>query len=109
MSLAKKYDQDKPRLDLIDTTFLYGLGDVLTFGANKYDAHNWRKGLPLSRLTAACMRHIGKFNDNETFDEESGLNHLYHAAACLMMASWVLKNKPELDDRWKEENATTTI
>jgi len=103
MTLAKKFDDGKPRLDLIDYSFLEGLGYVLAFGAEKYDEHNWRKGLPISRLIAASLRHIGKFNNGQDLDDESGLNHLYHAAACLMMASWMYNTKKELDDRYANE------
>ena len=53
-----KYDNEKPRMDLLDFDALEGLSKVLTFGANKYAAHNWRKGISYSRLTAAMLRHL---------------------------------------------------
>ena len=106
---ANKLDAEKPRLDLIDYSFLEGLGQVLAFGAKKYEAHNWRKGLDISRLIAAAMRHTGQFNNGQTLDDESCLCHLYHAAANLMMASWMLQNKPELDNRWKNNNASESL
>lgn len=96
-----KFDQGKPRLDLIDSTFLEELGKVLGFGAQKYAAHNWRNGLALSRLQGAAMRHMVRFNDGESVDPETGLSHLAHAACNVMFALWTLKNRPELDDRYK--------
>lgn len=100
---AQKFDTTKPRMDLLDTSYLIGTANVLGFGAQKYAAHNWRQGLEVSRLLAAAMRHITAYNDGQDVDEESGLSHLYHASCCLMFASWTAQNKPEFDDRWKNE------
>jgi hypothetical protein len=97
-----KYDAEKPRMDLLDTEFLEGVAQVLTFGAKKYAAHNWRGGINVSRLVGAAYRHLGAFNKGQNLDEETGLCHLYHAACCLMFAAWMVNHKPELDDRWKE-------
>lgn len=96
-----KYDGDKPRMDLLDHSYLMGTAAVLTFGAQKYAAHNWREGLQVSRLTAAAMRHLSAFNNGEDLDPESGLSHLYHASCCLMFASVMVTERPELDDRYK--------
>ena len=99
-----KYDSQKPRMDLLDPSFLEGVASVLSFGAQKYDAHNWRKGIEVSRLIAAAYRHIGTYNKGIDLDDESGLNHLYHAACCLMFASWIAENRPEFDDRYTFES-----
>lgn len=96
-----KYDAEKPRMDLLDTSYLVGVAQVLTFGAQKYAAHNWRGGIEVSRLIAAAMRHITEYNNGVNDDAESGLNHLYHAGCCLMFASWMQQNRPDLDDRYK--------
>ena len=96
-----KYDSDKPRLDLVDTEFLNSLGSVLGFGAKKYAAHNWREGIHYSRLIAAAMRHLTAINNNENIDPESGLPHTGHLACCVMFLDWMMKNRPDLDDRWK--------
>ncbi len=53
-----KHDQGKPRMDLLDADASEGLAAVLTFGANKYAAYNWRGGLQYSRLIAALLRHL---------------------------------------------------
>ena len=58
---------------------------VLTFGAEKYDEHNWRKLENLqNRYTSGALRHIFAHNDSELLDEESGLSHLAHAICCLL-------------------------
>lgn len=96
-----KYDQEKPRMDLLDSSWLEGVAEVLTFGARKYAAHNWRGGIELSRCIAALLRHVSAFNAGEDVDPETGKSHLYHASCCLMFASWMLNNRPDLDDRYK--------
>jgi len=96
-----KHDQGKARMSLLDSSWLLGVAEVLTFGEKKYAANNWRKGLSVSRLMDAAARHQAAFNDGEDLDPESGKSHLYHASCCLMFASWMIKNRPDLDDRWK--------
>jgi hypothetical protein len=96
-----KYDGEKPRMDLLDAGFLEEVAKVLTFGAKKYAAHNWRGGISYSRLIAAIYRHLGSINRGEDIDPESGLSHAGHLGCCVMFLEWMQKNKPELDDRWK--------
>ena len=82
---GKKYDSDKPHLYLLPPKTLYEVGKVLTFGAEKYDPHNWRKVDDLqNRYSSAAMRHILAHIDGEDLDEETGLSHLAHAICCLM-------------------------
>lgn len=57
---------------------------VLTYGAEKYDRDNWRRGMRWSRLVDAALRHWDKFEAGEVLDDESGLPHLGHVGACLM-------------------------
>ena len=90
-----KFDGGKRRMDLIPHEALYAMADVLTFGAEKYDAHNWRKGLEHSRLYAAAQRHLTAYWSGETMDPESGLNHLAHAMTDIAM----ILGLPGHDDR----------
>lgn len=96
-----KHDQEKPRMDLLDPGFLEETARVLSFGASKYHAHNWRGGISVSRLIAAIYRHIGAINRNEDVDPESGLPHTGHLGCCVQFLDWMIKNRPDLDDRWK--------
>ena len=97
-----KYDGSKPRMDLLDAKALEGLAQVLTFGAHKYAANNWRNGLEYSRLTAAMLRHLMAIQRGEDVDPESGLPHIDHLGCCWMFLSNLSKTRPDLDDRWKE-------
>ena len=80
-----KYDGGKLRFDLIDGMAEAELVAVLTYGAVKYDAENWRKVDDAeNRYFAALRRHLDAFRRrDEQVDPESGLHHLAHAAACL--------------------------
>lgn len=104
---AVKHDQEKVQLDLLSASWIFGVGEVLTFGAKKYAAHNWRAGLQRSRLLGATLRHVFAYLRGEDFDSETGLLHLYHASCCLMFASELHETRPDLDDRWKPESAKT--
>lgn len=99
-----KFDTNKPRMDLLDRQWLEDVASVLGFGAQKYEAHNWRKGLQQSRLIGAALRHLHAHNSGEDMDPESGLPHLAHASCCLMFASYMAKSRPDMDDRYKGAN-----
>lgn len=85
MHEGKKYDSGKRRLDLITPEMPRALGEVLTFGANKYGDRNWEKGIDLDRRYAACQRHLLAVREGEFCDPESGLAHLDHAFCNLGM------------------------
>jgi hypothetical protein len=103
MSGALKNDAGKPPLSLISREFQEGLAQVLAFGAKKYAAHNWRKGMEWSRLVDASMRHLAAWNDGEDLDPESGLSHLHHAAFGLMCLSTYQTQGMGTDDRHKTQ------
>lgn len=84
-NIGKKNDEDKNRLDLIEPEFIEGVGEVLTFGAKKYEPNNWQNvDDAQDRYYAALLRHLFAWRKGEKNDEESGLSHLKHAATNLM-------------------------
>jgi len=91
---GRKFDSDKFRWDLIQPLATQEYVSVLTYGAKKYDDHNWRK-VPqrYQRYFAAALRHIWAWWLGERFDPESKLHHLAHAICCLMFLL-----EPELED-----------
>lgn len=96
---AVKHDSDKPKFDLLPWEALESVAHVMTYGAAKYGAHNWRAGLEWGRLFGACLRHMSAYWRGEDNDKESGLPHLAHAAACvLMLLSSVITGRGK-DDR----------
>jgi hypothetical protein len=80
-----KWDNEKPRWDLLDYGALGQVVDVLTYGARKYSPQNWRK-VPdhRARYFAAAMRHLVAWQTGSRDDTETGMNHLAHAAACIL-------------------------
>ena len=98
---GQKFDTDKPMVDLLDVEWLLGTAQVLTFGAKKYDKHNWRKGISYTRLLAAALRHLFAIMRGADVDEESGLKHVHHLSCCIMFLSYMMDHRPDLDDRWK--------
>lgn len=85
--------------ELQDGRMFRGAVDVLTFGARKYGAHNWRRGLAQSRLVAAACRHLYATIAGEPTDPESGLPHLAHATTTLLMLRHFAA-RGEHDDRY---------
>lgn len=100
-----KNDENKPAMQYLSGIWLTGVANVLGFGAKKYAAHNWRKGIHSSRLLGASLRHIFAYMGGEDNDPETGLCHLHHASCCLMFLSELRETKPEFDDRYKPEVA----
>lgn len=99
-----KFDQGKPRMDLLDAVALEGLAKVLTFGAQKYAAHNWRGGLAYSRLVASMLRHLGEIQKGNYVDDESGLPHIDHLGCCWMFLSNMMATRPDMNDLWRPKD-----
>jgi hypothetical protein len=94
-----RFDSGKVKLHLIPPEWVMGLGDVLTFGATKYDERNWELGMPFSKVYSPMQRHSWKWWDGEKEDEESGLHHMLHTAwNALALYSYDLRGIGE-DDR----------
>ena len=82
LSQGTKFDQDKPRYDLIPPEALDGLARLYGMGAGKYEDRNWEKGMNWSRLFAAMMRHAWKWWRGESYDQEDGQHHLLSVIFC---------------------------
>ena len=52
---------EKSRPDLISPLALLRVGDWMKKGADKYEAHNWEKGMSFSAYMASMTRHMLKF------------------------------------------------
>jgi len=78
-----KYDHDKLRYELISPSAMKGMARVLTYGANKYVAHNWKKGT-IDRYVGAAYRHMEAWRQGEKIDPESHLPHLEHLITNIM-------------------------
>jgi len=80
--LGLKYDAGKPQYRLVFEGLpltLQAVGDVLDFGAKKYQAHSWQHvENGIDRYNDAAARHYLARLRGEENDPESGLPHEYH-------------------------------
>ena len=101
---ALRYNQGKLQWSLIDFKSLEGLVKVLEMGAKKYDKHNWKKGMPITQVSESLMRHLFAFLNGEDTDSESGLSHISHVMCNAMFIEYIMREKPEFDDRYETQN-----
>ncbi|QYW01977.1 hypothetical protein CPT_Pepon027 [Stenotrophomonas phage Pepon] len=97
-----KFDGGKPRPSLLINGMPRALSrviDVLTFGAQKYEAHSWQlveNGE--ERYDDAKLRHMLKQAMGETHDDESGIEHLAHEICnSLFLLEKLLRKKEGLN------------
>lgn len=90
---TNKFDEGKPMLGLVPPELIEGVGEILTYGANKYSLNSWQKVEP-ERYIDAMMRHMCKFlRDPFSIDEESGYTHLKHMACNIAFLMHFYKEK----------------
>lgn len=85
MSGFVKHDSEKNRLELLPVRPLEEVGQAMTHGAKKYGPENYRKGAAWRRYVGAAMRHLFAWARGEEHDPDTGLSHLAHACACLLI------------------------
>jgi hypothetical protein len=95
-----KFDEGKPRYDLVPYDAVEEVVNILTMGAKKYSDRNWEEGISAGRLFGAAMRHLTAWWRKSGPDEESGKSHLAHAACCvLMLLAQELRKMDKFDNR----------
>ena len=100
-----KYDNEKPRMELLPPKAIVEVAKVLTFGATKYSPENWKLLENLqTRYSGATLRHIFSIMDGEELDPETGYYHEAHAICCLLF-----KLEAKLEARSKEERLRESI
>jgi hypothetical protein len=97
-----KHDLDKPDLSLLPYEFLAGVAQAMMFGEKKYGRYNFMGGIAWHRIGAAGARHLFKWLGGEDLDPESGLHHLCHAGACVLMAYMYVTHNLGEDTRFKK-------
>ena len=97
-----KHDREKPDLSLLPASAKIGIAKAFMFGAAKYGRYNYKGGMDWTRIIASADRHLTAFNAGEETDRESGLSHLFHLGACVMMLIDYQENKLGNDNRYKK-------
>jgi hypothetical protein len=95
-----EYGLAKPSLRYVPPVALFEVGRVMEVGAAKYGPMNWRKD-PVSYSTYydATLRHLMAAWDGQFADPDTGINHLAHAAANLLILIDANEQAALLDDR----------
>jgi hypothetical protein len=91
------------RYSLIPVEALDIMARLYAFGAEKYEAHNWRNGYEWSKSFDSLFRHATSALKGEDIDPETGLPHLAGAAFHCFTLMVFMEEHPEFDDRWKPE------
>lgn len=81
---GRKDDSQKDPWQLLPWDALRGIVKVLAFGANKYDARNWEKGMEWDRVWRAAIEHLTEWFQHGKPDPETGYSHLWHAGCCVL-------------------------
>lgn len=92
-----RYNQGKSRWSLVHFRSLDPMVRVLMYGADKYAADNWKKGLDKKEILDSMQRHLGELIDGQETDEESQLPHIGHILCNCMFYQYHHGKKEEND------------
>jgi hypothetical protein len=82
---APKKNEGKPKLRYLSPEFLLSIARAMTWGEGKYPKDNYLK-LPSEDLYDSMLRHMLEVvKDKDSVDSESGLKHLDHFRANVLM------------------------
>lgn len=99
-----RFNDNKLRYDLMEPYAIQELARVFTFGANKYAANNWLKGMDWTKCLASLKRHIAAWELGQDYDEETKCFHMAHAAWNALALVSYTKFAPQFDDRFVHTN-----
>ena len=94
-----RYNTNKPEIHQVPISLINGVAEVLKYGEQKYAKGNWEGGFEWTIPYDCLMRHMFAWLSGEEQDKESGLSHLYHAAANIAMLIEFKETHKELDNR----------
>lgn len=95
----QRYNGGKHPVRFTPIHLLEDCNRVLEFGAKKYEAWGWAKGMPWSVPYECAIRHLAAWYRGEDTDPESGLPHLGHVMANLVMLTHFASAHPSGDNR----------
>ncbi|AGS81010.1 hypothetical protein [Caulobacter phage Cr30] len=77
---ALRYNEGKPRMDLIPPEAMLALGRHFEIGAKKYADRNWERGMDWGKCCASLERHLQAWKSGEDYDVETGSHHMIAVA-----------------------------
>lgn len=100
----------KPKLSLVPPVAVIKEAMAFKDGADKYGAYNWRNN-PVQAMIYidALLRHVFSWVDGEDKAEDSGVDHLAHARACLAILIDSQEVGCLIDDRPSKGKAAEVI
>jgi hypothetical protein len=81
---GRKNDSEKDPWHLAPWDAFRAIVKVLAFGARKYDARNWERGMHWERVYRAALEHLISWWMGEDKDPETGYSHLWHAGCSIV-------------------------
>lgn len=75
-----RYNEGKPRYDLLPPEALDALATHYGAGAKKYADRNWERGMAWCKCFASMMRHSWAWMRGEDIDPETGSHHMIAVA-----------------------------
>lgn len=98
--------EGKGRYDLVPPRAMRRVAQLYERGASKYEAYNWAKGQPLSRLLDSAERHLYAVKEGRT-DEDHTAAVIWNMMTFLVTQEWVNEGRlpSELDDLFHEPDA----
>lgn len=105
MSTGNRFNNGKLRWRNFPLFIIRPLIEVGQKGEEKYGTYNFLKGQTVNNCLDSLMRHLDSFTDPDQSDNdpESGVSHLGHIAWNALVAAYMIKMRPDLDDRYKGE------
>jgi hypothetical protein len=102
-SKGLRFNEGKVPMELVPPSLIFATAKVLQKGAEKYAPRNWEKGMKWTVVSGCLLRHFYKWMSplHSDFDEETGLNHLWHVACNVAMLIEYENTCKDLDDRVK--------
>lgn len=94
-----RLDYGKPRPDLLPVDALLAVSAVMATGVEKHGARTWEAGRPWGGEYGAILRHLWAWWGGQENDPDTGLPHLAHAAARVLMLLAMTKRRVGVDER----------
>jgi len=93
--LKEPLSVNKPMPSLVEPKFILNMAEVLAFGAAKYSRDNWKLCTKeyIHLYWDAHDRHCLAYRMGEKVDQETGYDHLAHAACNLMFIQHIMNRK----------------
>lgn len=97
--VAERHNVGKLRWSLVDWKGVEEMLKVLEFGAIKYSADNWKKGLNREEILESTQRHLIQLFQKEEQDQESQLHHAGHIMCNMMFYLYHARHSSFVSER----------